>query len=178
VIFSADTATATSSLLIALFLGAVLSSVYSKSVPAWAQWINLANGLIPQVFLLGVINYGPLTTADSVIGLWVMVVVSGLAFAALIGASGAHEYSKGLQTVNPSSSGAALSVKRHVVLQGFLKKKRFSSGFREETKLTKVINDQVGLGYRLSETSTASTRGNGFRGGDRLQVTLVFERLT
>jgi hypothetical protein len=41
-----------------------------------------------------------------------------------------------------------------------------------------VINAQAALGYRLHTISTTSSGSGGFGGGDRIQATMVFERLT
>ena len=43
--------------------------------------------------------------------------------------------------------------------------------------LEKVIDEQASKGYRLHTISTASGGSKGFGGGDRIQATLVFERL-
>lgn len=37
---------------------------------------------------------------------------------------------------------------------------------------------QAALGYRLHTITTSSSGSTGFGGGDRIQATLVFERLT
>lgn len=66
----------------------------------------------------------------------------------------------------------------YVVLQIVLKEKFFGSGSGNLTELEKVINGQAALGYRLHTISTASSGTGGFGGGDRIQVTMVFERLT
>jgi hypothetical protein len=66
----------------------------------------------------------------------------------------------------------------YVVLQVVLKEKFFGSGSGNLTELEKVINTQAALGYRLHTISTASSGSGGFGGGDRIQATMVFERLT
>lgn len=66
----------------------------------------------------------------------------------------------------------------YVVLQVVLKEKFFGSGSGNLTELEKVINRQASLGYRLHTISTASSGSTGFGGGDRIQATMVFERLT
>ena len=43
--------------------------------------------------------------------------------------------------------------------------------------LENVINAQVAKGYRLHTMSTSNGGSKGFGGGDRIQATLVFERL-
>ncbi|BDV31231.1 DUF2510 domain-containing protein [Microbacterium terricola] len=66
----------------------------------------------------------------------------------------------------------------YVVLQVVLKEKFFGSGSGNLTELEKAINAQAALGYRLHTITTASSGTGGFGGGDRIQATLVFERLT
>ena len=65
----------------------------------------------------------------------------------------------------------------YVVLQVVLKEKFFGSGSGNLTELESVINRQAALGYRLHTISTASSGSGGFGGGDRIQATLVFDRL-
>ncbi|GAA1948472.1 DUF2510 domain-containing protein [Microbacterium aquimaris] len=65
----------------------------------------------------------------------------------------------------------------YVVLQVVLKEKFFGSGSNNLVELEGVINRQAALGYRLHTISTASSGSTGFGGGDRIQATLVFERL-
>lgn len=65
----------------------------------------------------------------------------------------------------------------YVVLQVVLKEKLFGSGSNNLTELEGVINAQAALGYRLHTISTASSGSTGFGGGDRIQATLVFERI-
>ncbi|WP_439593782.1 DUF2510 domain-containing protein [Microbacterium sp.] len=66
----------------------------------------------------------------------------------------------------------------YVVLQVVLKEKFFGTGSGNLTELEKVINKQAALGYRLHTISTASSGSGGFGGGDRIQATMVFERLS
>ena len=65
----------------------------------------------------------------------------------------------------------------YVVLQVVLKEKFFGSESGNLTELEKVINKQATLGYRLHTITTASSGTTGFGGGDRIQATMVFERL-
>ena len=65
----------------------------------------------------------------------------------------------------------------YVVLQVVLKEKLFGSGSNNLTELEGVINAQAAHGYRLHTISTASSGSTGFGGGDRIQATLVFERI-
>ena len=65
----------------------------------------------------------------------------------------------------------------YVVLQVTLKEKFFGTGSGNLTDLEEVINAQVAKGYRLHTMSAATGGSKGFGGGDRIQATLVFERL-
>ena len=65
----------------------------------------------------------------------------------------------------------------YIVLQVVLKEKLFGSGSHNLTELEGVINAQAAHGYRLHTISTASSGSKGFGGGDRIQATLVFERI-
>lgn len=65
----------------------------------------------------------------------------------------------------------------YVVLQVTLKEKLFGTGSGNLTDLERVINTQAAKGYRLHSMSTTSSDSKGFGGGDRIQATLIFERL-
>lgn len=65
----------------------------------------------------------------------------------------------------------------YVVLQVVLKEKMIGTGSGNLTELEKVINAQASKGYRLHTISTASAGSKGFLSGDRIQATLVFEKL-
>lgn len=65
----------------------------------------------------------------------------------------------------------------YVVLQVILKEKLWGTGSGNLTELEKAINAQASLGYRLHTITTASSGSKGLGGGDRIQATLVFERL-
>jgi hypothetical protein len=65
----------------------------------------------------------------------------------------------------------------YVVLQVVLKEKFFGTGSGNLTELEKAINGQAALGYRLHTITTASSGSKGLAGGDRIQATLVFEKL-
>ena len=65
----------------------------------------------------------------------------------------------------------------YVVLQVTLKEKLFGTGSGNLSELEKVINNQVTKGYRLHTIATSNGGSKGFGGGDRIQATLVFERL-
>ena len=64
---------------------------------------------------------------------------------------------------------------QYVVLQVVLKEKFIGSG--NLTELEKVINEQAAKGYRLHTISTTSSGSKGLMGGDRIQATMVFEKL-
>ncbi len=65
----------------------------------------------------------------------------------------------------------------YVVLQVVLKEKLWGTGSGNLTELEKAINAQAALGYRLHTITTAASGSKGLGGGDRIQATLVFERL-
>lgn len=65
----------------------------------------------------------------------------------------------------------------YVVLQVTLKEKLLGTGSGNLTELEKVINGQASKGYRLHTITTASAASKGMLGGDRIQATLVFEKL-
>ena len=65
----------------------------------------------------------------------------------------------------------------YVVLQVVLKEKFFGSGSGNLTELEKAINHQAALGYRLHTITTAASGSKGMGGGDRIQATLVFEKI-
>ena len=65
----------------------------------------------------------------------------------------------------------------YVVLQVTLKEKLFGTGSGNLSELEDVINKQAEKGYRLHTFSTASSDSKGLSGGDRIQATMVFEKL-
>jgi hypothetical protein len=65
----------------------------------------------------------------------------------------------------------------YVVLQIILKEKLFGTGSGNLTSLEKVLNEQSAKGYRLHTISTAASGSKGLAGGDRIQATLVFEKI-
>jgi hypothetical protein len=73
----------------------------------------------------------------------------------------------------PAAQGAS-----YVVLQVILKEKLWGTGSGNLTELEKAINAQASLGYRLHTITTASSGSKGLAGGDRIQATMVFERMT
>ena len=68
----------------------------------------------------------------------------------------------------------------YVVVQVVLTEKFIGtgSGVSSLTNLQKVINQQAKKGYRLHTISTTSSGSKGFMGGDKIQATMVFEKLT
>ncbi|TBN56621.1 DUF4177 domain-containing protein [Glaciihabitans arcticus] len=65
----------------------------------------------------------------------------------------------------------------YVVLQIILKEKFLGTGSGNLTELENAINAQAAKGYRLHTITTASSGSKGLGGGDRIQATLVFEKL-
>ena len=72
---------------------------------------------------------------------------------------------------------AALSAS-YVVLQVILKEKLWGTGSGNLTELEKALNAQASRGYRLHTITTAASGSKGLGGGDRIQATMVFERIT
>lgn len=66
---------------------------------------------------------------------------------------------------------------RYVVMQVTLKEKFIGTGSKNLTALEEVINTQAAKGYRLHTITTASATSGGLMGGDRIQATMVFERV-
>lgn len=66
---------------------------------------------------------------------------------------------------------------QYVVLQVTLKEKLIGTGSGNLSQLEAVINKQAALGYRLHTITTASAHSTGLFGGDRIQATLVFEKI-
>ena len=65
----------------------------------------------------------------------------------------------------------------YVVVQIVLKEKLLGTGSGNLTELENAINAQAALGYRLHTITTAASGSKGFGGGDRIQATMVFERV-
>lgn len=67
----------------------------------------------------------------------------------------------------------------YVVLQVVLTEKFIGtgSGVSSLTNLQATINMQAAKGYRLHTISTTSSGSKGFMGGDKIQATMVFERI-
>ena len=67
----------------------------------------------------------------------------------------------------------------YVVIQVVLTEKLLGtgSGVSSLTNLQRTINAQAAKGYRLHTISTTSSGSKGFMGGDKIQATMVFERM-
>lgn len=65
----------------------------------------------------------------------------------------------------------------YVVLQVTLKEKFIGTASKNLDELERVINEQAAKGYRLHTISTAAAHSTGFGGGDRIQATMVFEKI-
>lgn len=87
--------------------------------------------------------------------------------------------SAGNSDFSKSSSFSFASGKRlkYVVIQVTLKEKLIGTGSGNLTELEDVINHQASLGYRLHTITTANGGSKGLMGGDRIQATMVFERI-
>lgn len=81
-----------------------------------------------------------------------------------------------IQEESTFSRGSGISY-QYVVLQVTLKEKFIGTGSGNLTELEKVINEQAAKGYRLHTISTTSSGSKGLMGGDRVQATMVFEKL-
>jgi hypothetical protein len=66
---------------------------------------------------------------------------------------------------------------QYVVLQAVLKEKLIGTGSGNLVELEKIINKQASKGYRLHTITTVSSGSKGLLSGDRIQATLVFEKL-
>lgn len=73
----------------------------------------------------------------------------------------------------PAGSGPS-----YVVLQVILKEKLWGTGSGNLTELEGVLNRQAALGYRLHTITTTASGSKGIGGGDRIQATMVFERIS
>lgn len=75
------------------------------------------------------------------------------------------------------STASGVNGLHYVVLQVTLKEKLFGTGSGNLTELEDVINKQVAKGYRLHTITTANGGSKGLGGGDRIQATMVFEKI-
>ena len=68
-------------------------------------------------------------------------------------------------------------MQKYVVLQVTLKEKLIGTASKNLSELEDVIKKQADKGYRLHTISTTSGGSKGLGGGDRIQATMVFERI-
>jgi Domain of unknown function (DUF4177) len=66
----------------------------------------------------------------------------------------------------------------YVVIQVTLKEKFLGTKSGNLSELEGEINKQAAQGYRLHTITTTSAKSAGFGGGDRIQATMVFEKLS
>lgn len=66
---------------------------------------------------------------------------------------------------------------QYIVLQVTLKEKFIGTGSKNLDQLEALINEQAAKGYRLHTMATSTGHSTGIGGGDRLQATIVFEKL-
>lgn len=66
---------------------------------------------------------------------------------------------------------------QYVVLQVTLKEKFMGTGSGNLVELENAINAQAKKGYRLHTITTSSGGSKGIMGGDRIQATMVFEKI-
>ncbi len=78
------------------------------------------------------------------------------------------------KTTYSTASGQNL---HYVVLQVTLKEKFLGTGSGNLTALENCINAQAAKGYRLHTIATSSSGSAGMLGGDRIQATMVFEKI-
>lgn len=62
-------------------------------------------------------------------------------------------------------------------IAGHVKRKFIGTGSGNLTELENVINQQAAKGYRLHTITTANGGSKGLMGGDRIQATMVFEKV-
>lgn len=65
----------------------------------------------------------------------------------------------------------------YVVLQVTSKEKFLGTKSGNLSELENAINAQAAQGYRLHTITTSSAKSSGLGGGDRIQATMVFEKL-
>ena len=66
---------------------------------------------------------------------------------------------------------------QYVVMQVTLKEKFIGTGSKNLSELENVINAQAAKGYRLHTITAPSAHSTGLGGGDRIQATMVFEKV-
>lgn len=65
----------------------------------------------------------------------------------------------------------------YVVVQFTLKEKLVGTGSGNLAELEKLINKQAAKGYRLHTFTTTTSNSTGLQDGERIQATMVFEKL-
>lgn len=85
-----------------------------------------------------------------------------------------HAKAEAVSQANPRPAANGMS---YVVLQVILKEKFWGTGSGNLTELERAINAQTALGYRLHTITTAASGSKGMGGGDRIQATMIFEKL-
>ena len=75
------------------------------------------------------------------------------------------------------STASGVENMHYVVLQVTLKEKFIGTGSGNLTELENVINKQDKKGYRLHTIATSNGGSKGLVGGDRIQATMVFEKI-
>ncbi len=83
----------------------------------------------------------------------------------------------GTQMPTPGPAQYTAKAPTYVVLQVTLRERFIGTGSGNLLELEEVINQQAAKGYRLHTISTASGHSTGAFGGDRIQATMVFEKL-
>ena len=85
----------------------------------------------------------------------------------------AFGFDSGVGKANSSNS------EQYLVLQVVLTEKFLGtgSGVASLTNLQATINEQAAKGYRLHTITTTSSGSKGFLGGDKIQATMIFEKL-
>ena len=66
---------------------------------------------------------------------------------------------------------------RYIVIQVILKEKLIGTGSWNLFQLEDIINEQAANGYALHSFSTTTSGSKGIFRGDRIQATMVFERM-
>lgn len=66
---------------------------------------------------------------------------------------------------------------KYVVLCVILKERLIGVGSKNLKELEDIINAQCKIGYKLHTCSVSTLDSNGFAGGNRLQATLIFEKI-
>lgn len=70
--------------------------------------------------------------------------------------------------------------KRRAAVRSFtgnIERKILGTGSGNLSALEEVLNEQAAKGYRLHTITTASAQSGGLLGGDRIQATMVFEKI-